>query len=82
MLQTNANAGELEQRARNFIDQARKDLAKLDPRAMARESKEQYDQANRFIALATNELAIKNLVRAAAYAENAAALAGQLAKGK
>jgi hypothetical protein len=80
VLQTTQNAGELEQRARNLIDQAQRNLAKLDPRSLGREPREQFDQAKRFIDLAVEQIGIKNFVRAVVLAENAAALAGQLVK--
>jgi hypothetical protein len=80
VLQTTQNAGEQEQRARTFIDQAQKNLAKVDPRSLGRDPRDQYEQAKRFIDLAQDQIAIKNFVRALQYAENAAVLAGQLVK--
>jgi hypothetical protein len=80
VLQTTQNAGEQEQRARTYIDQAQKNLAKLDPRSLGREMRDQYEQAKRFIDLALDQIAIKNFVRALQLSENAAALAGQLVK--
>ena len=80
VLQTTQNASELESRARSSIDVAQKNLAKVEPRSLGRELKDQFDQAQRFIALAIQQIGIKNFVRAVAYAENAAALAGQLVK--
>jgi hypothetical protein len=80
VLQTTQNSGEQEQRARSFIDQAQKNLAKLDPRTLGRDPRDQYDQAKRFVDLALDQIALKNFVRALQLAENAAALAGQLVK--
>lgn len=80
VLQTTQNASELESRARSSIDVAQKNLAKLEPRSLGRELKDQFDQAQRFIALAIQQIAVKNFVRAVQYAENAAVLAGQLVK--
>lgn len=80
VLQTTQNASELESRARSSIDVAQKNLAKVEPRSLGRELKDQFDQAQRFIALAIQQIAIKNFVRAVVLAENAAALAGQLVK--
>jgi hypothetical protein len=79
VLQTQ-NAGELENRARNSIDVAQKNLAKLEPRSLGRDLRDQFDQAQRFVTLALQQIAIKNFVRAVTYAENAAAIAGQLVK--
>ncbi|HYN06918.1 MAG TPA: hypothetical protein VES67_05975 [Vicinamibacterales bacterium] len=80
VLQTTQNAGELEQQARNFIDQAQKNLAKLNPQTLGREPRDQYDAARRFVDLALQQIDLKNFVRARQYAENAAAMAGQLVK--
>jgi hypothetical protein len=80
VLQTTQNASELESRARSSIDVAQKNLAKVEPRSLGRELKDQFDQAHRFIALAIQQIAVKNFVRAVQYAENAAVLAGQLVK--
>lgn len=80
VLQTTQNAGELENRARSSIDDAQKNLAKLEPRSLGRDLRDQFDQAHRFVALALRQIAIKNFNLAVAYAENAAALARQLIK--
>ena len=80
VLQTTLNAAELETQARNFIDQAQKNLAKLNPQTLGREPRGQYDDARRFVDLALKQIELKNFVRARQYAENAAAIAGQLVK--
>jgi hypothetical protein len=80
VLQTTLNAAELETQARNFIDQAQKNLAKLNPLTLGREPRDQYDAARRFVDLALKQIELKNFVRARQYAENAAAMAGQLVK--
>jgi hypothetical protein len=80
VLQTQLNVGELEQQTRQFLDQAQKSLAKVDPRTLGRDARDQFNLAQRYIDLSKQQMDLKNFVRARVLAENAAALAGQLVK--
>jgi hypothetical protein len=80
VLQTQQNVGELEQQTRQFLDQAQKNLAKVDPRTLGRDARDQFNLAQRYIDLSRQQMDLKNFVRARVLAENAAALAGQLVK--
>jgi hypothetical protein len=80
VLQTQPNVGELEQQTRQFLDQAQKNLAKVDARALGRDERDQFNQAQRYVDLSRQQMDLKNFVRARVLAENAAALARQLVK--
>ena len=80
VLQTQQNVGELEQQTRQFLDQAQKNLAKVDPRTLGRDERDQFNQAQRYVDLSRQQIDLKNFVRARVLAENAAALARQLVK--
>lgn len=80
LLQTQQNVGELEQQTRQFLDQAQKNLAKVDPRTLGRDERDQFNTAQRYVDLSRQQMDLKNFVRARVLAENAAALARQLVK--
>lgn len=82
VLQTTANPVELEERVRGILAAARADLAKVDRARLTANARDQFDTAQRFIRLAEDALAAKNLVYAQQLAESAAALAGRLVKGE
>ena len=80
VLQTQQNVGELEQQTRQLLDQAQKNLAKVDPRTLGGDARDQFNVAQRYIDLSKQQMDLKNFVRARVLAENAAALAAQLVK--
>ena len=80
VLQTQQNVGELEHQTRQFLDQAQKNLAKVDPRTLSGDARDQFNMAQRYVDLSRQQMDLKNFVRARVLAENAAALAGQLVK--
>jgi hypothetical protein len=81
VLQPTTNIAALEQQARDLLDAAKKDLGRVNRRALGPDAREQFDTAERFIRMADAALAARNVVYAHQLAQNAAALAGLLVKG-
>ena len=77
-LQTTTNVGEVEQRVRKMLDQATRDLGRIDYKTLNAEAKGQYDFARRFVQQAGEALTAKNFVLAGQLADKAATLAGSL----
>ena len=80
MLQTTSSLAELETRARERLDRAEKDLARVTRSALGADARDQYDSAVRFIRMAKDAIAAKNFVYAASCADKAATLAALLVK--
>jgi len=82
VLQTTANPTEAEQRTRQALDYARRDLGRIDLKRLNlnRELKSQYDIASRFVEQAEQALRARNLVFAEQLADKAATLAALLQK--
>jgi outer membrane biosynthesis protein TonB len=79
-LQTTANVTEVEKTIRERMAQAKRDLDRLDARALNPERRTQYDTAQRFLQQADDALKVKNLVFAEQLADKAATLAAALAQ--
>jgi hypothetical protein len=73
-----ASPSEMDRRVSDQLSQAKKDLDRIDYRALSADGKSQYDTAKRFIEQAGQALREKNLVFAAKLAEKAAGLAAGL----
>jgi outer membrane biosynthesis protein TonB len=69
-----------EDRARNRLNDAVRDLGKVKKDALPRGAREQYDSAERFIRAAKSALSVKNFVYAFYCADKAATLAELLVK--
>ncbi len=82
VLQTTSNTAAIEQKARELVAAARRDLARVDRRKLGANAREQFDTAQRFVRMADDALAAKNYLYAQQLAESAAALAGGLVKGE
>jgi hypothetical protein len=80
VLQT-TNVGELERQARSLINNAERDLGRLQPGELSRDSQQQYSNAKTFLQRSKNAIEIRNYVLAVELAGKAATLAGQLVKG-
>ena len=80
VLQTVPSLAELEARAKDRLDRAEKDLARVSRASLGRDARDQYDSAARFIRMAKDAMGAKNFVYAAYCADKAAALAGLLVK--
>ncbi len=80
VLQTTSNTAAIEQKARDLVAAARRDLARVDRRKLGVNARDQFDTARRFIRMADEALATKNYLYAQQLAESAAALAGGLVK--
>jgi histone H3/H4 len=80
VLQTTANPTEAEQRTRRALENARRDLGRIDVRRLNREAKSQYDIATRFVQQAEDALRARNPVFAEQLADKAATLAALLQK--
>lgn len=80
-LQTTANVGEIERKAIESLDLARKDLDRVDYNNLGKDAREQYDNAKRMMNVAYSALAIKNYRLAFQMAGKAAAMASLLVKG-
>src|SRR5262249_29886240 len=80
VLQTTANPTEAEQKTRASIENAKRDLGRIDVRRLNREAKSQYDIATRFVAQAEEALRARNPVFAEQLAAKAATLAALLPK--
>ena len=71
---------EVEQRARERLDRAEKDLRRVNKLALSADAREQYDSADRFIRMAREAMTAKNFPFALSCAEKAATLAALLIK--
>ena len=80
VLQTAVSLGQLETKARDSLEKAKKDLSRVKRDTLGRDAQDQFDSASRFIAQATEAIAAKNFVYAASCADKAATLAGLLVK--
>jgi len=79
-LQTTANPTEAEQKTRKSIEDAKRDLGRIDVRRLNKEAKSQYDIAGRFVVQAEEALRARNPVFAQQLADKAATLAAALQK--
>lgn len=80
VLQTTPNTAAIEQRTRDLLAAARRDLAKVERGKLPEKSRSQFDTASRFVRLAEEALAAKNYLFAQQLAESAAALAEGLVR--
>jgi len=80
VLQTGSGLAELEQRAKERLGQAQKDMARLTRSSLGKDAQAQYDSAASFIRLAQNAITVKNFIYAHYCADKAATLAGLLVK--
>ena len=62
MLQTAASLAELEGKAKDRLESARKDLARVSRSSLGKDARDQYDSAERFIRMAQDAIAAKNFV--------------------
>ena len=79
-LQTTANPTEAEQRTRGALENAKRDLGRIDVRRLNSEARSQYDIARRFVQQAEEALKVRNPVFAEQLADKAATLAALLQK--
>jgi len=79
-LQTTANPTEAEQRTRAALENAKRDLGRIDVRRLNNEARSQYDIARRFVQQAEEALKNRNPVFAEQLADKAATLAALLQK--
>jgi len=79
-LQTTANPSEAEQRTREALERAKRELGRIDLKRLNREAKSQYDIARRFVEQAEEALRVRNPVFAEQLADKAATLAALLQK--
>jgi outer membrane biosynthesis protein TonB len=79
-LQTTANPTEAEQRTRDALGNAKRDLGRIDLKRLNREARSQYDIARRFVEQAEEALRARNPVFAEQLADKAATLAALLQK--
>jgi type IV secretory pathway VirB10-like protein len=77
-LQTTANPTEAEQRARAALENARRDLGRIDVRRLSTDARAQYDIARRFVQQAEDALKNRNPVFAEPLADKAAQIAALL----
>jgi hypothetical protein len=77
-LQTTANPTEAEQRTRTALENAKRDLNRIDVRRLNSEARSQYDIARRFVQQAEEALKNRNPVFAEQLADKAATLAALL----
>jgi hypothetical protein len=77
-LQITANVTEVTNNIRKRMDEARRDLNKIDPGALSTERRTQFDTAKRFLEQAEDALKVNNLVFAEQLADKAATLAAAL----
>ncbi len=77
-LQTTANPTEAEQRTRVALENAKRDLGRIDLRRLSTDAKSQYDIARRFVQQAEEALKARNPVFAEQLADKAATLAALL----
>lgn len=80
-LQTTANVGEIERKARESVDHATRDLERVDRNSLGKDAQNQYDNATRMLSVAKAALTNKNYRLAHEMAGKAAAMAGLLVKG-
>ena len=78
LLQITSNPAEVEQRARDLIIAANRDLGAINPSLLSANARAQYDSARGFIRQADNALRVRNVVLARELADKAASLASQL----
>jgi len=79
-LQTTANPTEAEQRTRVALENAKRDLNRIDSRRLSADAKSQYDIARRFVQQAEEALRGRNPVFAEQLADKAAQIAALLQK--
>jgi hypothetical protein len=79
-LQTTANPTEAEQRTRAALENAKRDLGRIDLRRLSTDARAQYDIARRFVQQAEDALRARNPVFAEQLADKAATLAALLQK--
>ena len=77
-LQTTANPTEAEQRTRAALQNAKRDLDRIDVRRLGTDARSQYDIAKRFVQQAEDALRARNPVFAEQLADKAATLAALL----
>lgn len=77
-LQTTANPTEAEQRTRAALENAKRDLNRIDVRRLNADARAQYDIARRFVQQAEDALRTRNPVFAAQLADKAAQIAALL----
>jgi hypothetical protein len=80
VLQTSVSLVQLENKARDSLERAKKDLSRVKRDTLGRDAQDQYDSAKRFIDQATDAITARNFVYAASCADKAATLAGLLVK--
>jgi hypothetical protein len=80
VLQTSGSLAELEARARERLDRAKKDIARVSRTALGTDARDQFDTAQQFIRMAEDAITAKNFFHAAYCADKAATLAGLLVK--
>jgi hypothetical protein len=81
VLQTSTNIGEMEQRTRDMLDAADRDLKRVSLNSLSRDARAQYFAAQRFVTIAREALESRNYLYAHATAQKAAKMAGLLIKG-
>jgi histone H3/H4 len=77
-LQTTANPTEAEQRTRAALENAKRDLGRINVRRLSTDGKAQYDIARRFVQQAEEALRARNPVFAEPLADKAAQIAALL----
>jgi hypothetical protein len=77
-LQTTANPTEAEQRTRAALENAKRDLGRIDLRRLSNDAKAQYEIARRFVQQAEDALRARNPLFAEQLADKAATLAALL----
>lgn len=75
VLQTSTNLADLEARARDHLEKARRDLSRLKRETLAPNAQDQFDSASRYISMATDAITAKNFMYAISCADKAATLA-------
>ena len=80
-LQTTANVGEIERKARESLDHAGRDLERVDYVNLGKDARDQFDNAKRMMSVAKAALTNKNYRLAHEMAGKAAAMASLLVKG-
>jgi hypothetical protein len=81
-LETTSDTSALESQTNALLANAKRDLQHVDASSLSRETKAQYDRATSFVRQAESALRERNYTYARNMAEKAAALAGQLPKGR
>jgi hypothetical protein len=80
VLQTSANLADLENKARERVEKAQKDLGRITRKSLGKDAQDQFDSAERFLRMATDAMKMKNFVYASFCAEKASTLAELLIK--